>query len=320
MWQASFSPFVDRVGPLADEVLRPLAHLPKRPVTLAGFGTQALLPASWSWRRFRTPQARALFAGIAAHAFTPLHLPASSAAGTLLTVAGHAHGWPVAVGGSQAIADALAAELRSFGGEIVTDSPVTGFPQVNDADTVLLDTSLEVAAAILGDSFRTGWRVPGRFRRGPAVAKVDYVLEGDVPWSHQDARRAGTVQLAAPPNRSPMPSRTVGQDAYRSVPSPWSASSTADPSRSRVIDGRTLNPLWAYAHVPAGWTGSEQETFNLVTAQIERAAPGFRSASWTGGPLPAAVASTTSQRRRGDLRRCQRPGATHRATPRPAAL
>ena len=294
MWQASFSPFVDRVGPLADEVLRPLAHLPKRPVTLAGFGTQALLPASWSWRRFRTPQARALFAGIAAHAFTPLHLPASSAAGTLLTVAGHAHGWPVVVGGSQAIADALAAELRSFGGEIVTDSPVTGFPQVNDADTVLLDTSLEVAAAILGD--RLPHRVArawSRFRRGPAVAKVDYVLEGDVPWSHQDARRAGTVHLGGTAEQI----ADAEQDCWsgRLPERPFTLvcqQYLADPSRSRVIDGRTLNPLWAYAHVPAGWTGSEQETFNLVTAQIERAAPGFRERvlDWRASP-PAAVAS-----------------------------
>ncbi|HIW91326.1 MAG TPA: NAD(P)/FAD-dependent oxidoreductase [Candidatus Corynebacterium avicola] len=304
MWRSSFSPFIDRLEALADDILQPLVHLPRNPLTLAGFGTQALLPASWSWRRFRSPQARALFAGIAAHAFTPLHVPASSAAGLLLTVAGHAHGWPVAVGGSQTIADALAAELRSFDGEILTDSPVTDFSHIGDADLVLLDTSVETAASILGD--RVPHRVArawSRFRRGPAVAKVDYVIEGDVPWLHEDARRAGTIHLGGTAEQIAVAEQDCWSGRLPQRPFTLVCQQyLADPSRSTVVDGRTLNPLWAYAHVPAGWTGSAQDTFDLVTAQIERAAPGFRERvlDWRASP-PAAVASHNANNVGGEI-------------------
>jgi phytoene dehydrogenase-like protein len=303
-WRATFSPLASRAGAVTDEFLRPVAHLPRHPLVWAGFGAQAGLPASWSWRRFRTAEARALFAGIMAHAFTPLHLPGSSAAGMMLTVAGHAHGWPVAVGGAQAIADALLAELTALGGSVVTGTRVTDLSQVTDADTVLLDTSVEDAARILGDRVpdRVGkaWR---RFRRGPAVAKVDFTVEGEVPWLSDDARRAGTVHLGGTASQLADAERDcwsgrLPQRPFTLVGQPW----LADPSRTVVRDGRALNPVWAYAHVPAGWGGTPEQTVELVTAQIEDAAPGFREriVECAASP-PAAVAASGLNNIGGDI-------------------
>jgi phytoene dehydrogenase-like protein len=277
-WCARVDWSASRADDIAAEFLQPILHLPRHPLLFAGFGVNAALPATWSRRRFRTAEARALTAGIAAHAFTPLTHPGSSAAGALLTAAGHRYGWPVAVGGSQAIADSLVGLLESLGGSVVTGTPVTDLDEVADADVVLLDTSVETAASILGPRLpeRVGraWR---RFRRGPAVAKVDYVLDGDVPWTAPDARRAGTVHLGGTAEQI----TAAEQDCWdgRLPARPFTLvcqQYLADPSRSTLVDGRRLNPLWAYAHVPAGWDGTPQQTFELVTTQIEDAAPGFR--------------------------------------------
>lgn len=304
VWRTTFGPLASRADLLADEFLGPLLHVPRHPVLLAGFGVNAALPASWSWRRWRSAPAQALFAGIAAHAFTPLHLPASSAAGTLLTVAGHRHGWPVAVGGSQTIANALVSTLREHGGSLVTDTRVTGLSQVQDADIVLLDTSVEVAAEIIGDRLppriAKAW---SRFRRGPAVAKVDYVLDGDVPWSSPDARRAGTVHLGGTAGQVAAAEKDCWEGRLPARPFTLVAQQyLADPSRSTVADGRTLNPLWAYSHVPAGWDGTARETFELVTAQIEREAPGFRDCvvDWVASP-PSAVEDHNANNLAGDI-------------------
>ena len=304
LWHASFGPLADRADQVTDEFLRPILHLPRHPLLFAGFGVQAGLPASWSWRRFRSPETRALLAGIMAHAFTPLHLPGSSAAGTMLTVAGHAHGWPVAVGGSQSVADAMLAELTALGGSVVTGERITDLSQVTDADAVLLDTSVEDAARILGDRVpdriaRT-WR---RFRRGPAVAKVDYTVEGGIPWSSPDARRAATVHLGGTADRVAAAEKDCWQGRlprrpFTLVGQPW----LADPSRTVTHGGRQLNPVWAYAHVPAGWTGTAQETFDLVTSQIEDAAPGFRDhvVDWSASD-PAGVQATGRNNTGGDI-------------------
>jgi phytoene dehydrogenase-like protein len=304
VWQAGFGPLASRADAVADEFLGPLVHLPRHPLLLAAFGASAALPASWSWRRWRSPQARALFAGIAAHAFTPLHHPASSAAGTLLTVAGHRHGWPVAVGGSQRIADALVHALHHAGGTVTTGTPVTTLSQIDDADIVLLDTSVETAARILGD------RVPARiarawsrFTRGPAVAKLDVVLDGDVPWTSTDARRAGTVHLGGTAEEIAAAERDCWEGRLPDRPFTLVGQQyLADPSRSRTVNGRRLNPLWAYAHVPAGWDGTAADTFDLVATQIERAAPGFRDTvvDWSATP-PSAVEAHNANNIGGDI-------------------
>ncbi|WP_159056168.1 phytoene desaturase family protein, partial [Streptomyces scabiei] len=106
-WRRVFGPLADGFDALAEDLMRPLTHVPRHPLRLAAFGPQALLPAAVTARLWRSPAARALFGGVAAHAFRPFHRPASAAVGLTIIAAGHRHGWPVAAGGSRAIADAL---------------------------------------------------------------------------------------------------------------------------------------------------------------------------------------------------------------------
>lgn len=274
-WGRLFTPLARDFDLLATEVLGPLAHVPRHPVALARFGARALLPATRLAGRWREEPARALFLGVAAHAFGRLDLPLSASVGLMLTAAGHAGGWPVAIGGSERIATALTGLLESLGGSVITGVRIESLDQIRaltgKTEIVMLDTTPGAALRILGDA------VPGRIRRalgrythGPAVHKVDIALHGEVPWRNEQVRRAGTVHVGgtaaeiaaveAATGRGEMPERPfvlVGQQYL------------ADPSRS-VGD---LNPLWAYAHVPHGYTGDATEP---LLAQIERFAPGFR--------------------------------------------
>jgi phytoene dehydrogenase-like protein len=277
-WRASVGSSASHADDIAAEFLQPVLHLPRRPLLFAGFGVNAALPATWSRRRFRTAEARALTAGIAAHAFTPLTRPGSSAAGALLTAAGHRYGWPVAVGGSQAIADALVGLLESLRGSVVTDTPVTDLGEVADADVVLLDTSVETAASILGPTpagAGGACLAPVPTRAGGGESRLRPRRRRAVDRPGRPARRHGPSRRhrgADHRRRTGLLGRTPAARPFTLVCQQY----LADPSRSTVVDGRQLNPLWAYAHVPAGWDGTPQQTFELVTAQIEDAAPGFR--------------------------------------------
>ena len=262
-WRSVFGPLAERFDDLAPEVLGPVLHLPRRPVLLARFGLRAALPASVLARRFRTDAARALFAGCAAHICRPLDRPTTSGVGTTLITAGHRHGWPVAEGGSQAIADALASLLRSLGGEIRTGVPVRTLGDLPDARIRLFDTSPTAFAEITG-------RPRPRWRYGMAAYKLDLAVRGGVPWTAEACRRAGTVHVGgtfeeiadaeAAAARGVLPERPfvlVGQQYL------------ADPTRS-VGD---VHPVWAYAHVPHGCT---EDVSGLVLDQLERFAPGLR--------------------------------------------
>ena len=177
-----------------DDMFRPFLHLPAHPLRLVNFGLRASLPATALARAWRTPQARALFGGVAAHAFSPLGRPMSSSVGMALISACHRFGWPVARGGSRSIADALAAELRERGGAIETGVRVTELPE---ADVVALDLAPAHVAEIAGD--RLPARVARAYRRyqhGPGAFKVDFAVEGGVPWTNDSCRRAGTVHCA----------------------------------------------------------------------------------------------------------------------------
>ncbi|MFH9349567.1 phytoene desaturase family protein [Kitasatospora sp. NPDC017646] len=270
-WRRVFGPLSSRFDRLADDVLGPPLHVPASPLALAGFGAQALLPAPWTAGRWRGERARALFGGAAAHAFSSLRTPFSSAIGLMLIAAGHAHGWPVAEGGSQAITTAMARLLERLGGAVETGVEVLDLGQLDRPDLVLLDTGPQAAARILGDRLphRTA-RAYRRYRYGPAAFKVDLAVEGGIPWTDEHCRTAGTVHLGGTFEevvaaeeavfRGRMPRRPfvlVGQQYL------------ADPSRS----AGDLHPLYAYAHVPHGYRGDATEP---VLDQIERFAPGFR--------------------------------------------
>jgi len=275
-WRRVFEPLVRTFDKILVDAMGPAVHLPKHPIAFGRFGPQALLPATITMKHWKGDPARALYTGVAAHAFGRLDTPLSGSVGLMLTAAGHRAGWPVAEGGSRAIADALVRVLTSLGGSVRTGVTVTSPHQLRDVlghdpDVVLLDIAPAGVLDIYGDE------LPGRARRafrryeyGPAVHKVDYAIEGDVPWTNEDCRRAGTLHLGGTAEeivkvegataRGEMPERPfalIGQQYL------------ADPSRA----AGSINPLWAYAHVPAGYTGDATEA---LTAQIERFAPGFR--------------------------------------------
>jgi phytoene dehydrogenase-like protein len=270
-WTRFFGPPSRGYDALAEDVYRPLIHFPRHPLRLARFGLPSTLPATTLGRRLGTPEAAALFAGIAAHAYAPLNRPFSAAIGMALTCAGHAYGWPVAKGGSIAIAEAWAAVVREHGGRIETGRRVRSLDELPAADAVVLDLAPSAVADLAGD--RLPRRVAGayrRYKRGPGAFKVDLAVEGGVPWSFEPARRAGSVHTVgsfeeivtaeAEVNRGRMPERPyvlVGQQYL------------ADPSRSKG----DLHPVWAYAHVPNGHRGDATEA---LLDQIERFAPGFR--------------------------------------------
>jgi phytoene dehydrogenase-like protein len=249
----------------------PLARVPGHPATLARFGALAALPATALARAFATPQATALFAGVAAHACTPLSRPLSSAAGVALICAGHRHGWPVAEGGSRAIADALAAVVLAHGGTILTGHRVTSLAGLPPADVVMLDVVPGAAADLLGPRLaprvRRAYR---RYRHGPGAFKIDLAVVGGIPWANAACRRAGTVHAIGPARELVEAERQVGRGRMPARPFVLvSQQSLADPSRRRG----DVHPISAYAHVPHGYGG---DATGAMLAQIERFAPGFR--------------------------------------------
>lgn len=283
-WRLAFGRISAGFDDIAADIMRPVLHVPGHPLRLARFGPQALLPASIAARAFRTDTVRALFGGIAAHLFHPLSRPGSSAVGTAIIAAGHRHGWPVAEGGSRAISDALAAELADHGGTIRTGVRVTSATDLPPADVIVFDLAPGAVASILGD------RLPGhvarayhRFRHGPGAFKVDLAIDGPVPWTNPDCGRAGTVHLGGDYAEIAASERDIA--AGRMPERPFvlvGQQYVADPTRS---NGST-HPLWAYAHVPSGYSGDATEA---ILAQIERFAPGFRDRV-----LARAVRSTTA--------------------------
>jgi phytoene dehydrogenase-like protein len=270
-WRRVFGPLTRGFDELALEILGPLLHAPSHPVRLARFGLRAAWPATVLARAFRTDEARALFAGSAAHIMRPLTRTATASVGVMLTAVAHHVGWPVAIGGSQAITRALAGLLVELGGTIETGVRVTSLDQLPPARTMIFDTAPGALAAIAGDRLptRTG-RAYRRWRHGPGAFKLDLAVEGGVPWTSASCRRAGVVHLGgtieeivrteAEIHRGRMPERPfvlLGQQYL------------CDPQRS-VGD---IHPIWTYAHVPRGFVGDATEA---IVAQIERFAPGTR--------------------------------------------
>lgn len=267
-WRRLFEPFARHFDALNEDLLRPILHVPRHPFRLASFGLAALQPTQLLARRWTTDEARALFAGVAAHALRPLSSPASSAIGVALVSANHAYGWPVAEGGSRAITDALAAELDELGGKVHTGVTVTSLPA---GDVVLLDTAPGAAADIVGDAMPSRvQRAYRRYRHGPGAHKVDLAVEGGIPWTNAACRRAGTVHVSGTLEEVAVAQREIA--AGRMPDRPFvllSQQYLADPSRSQG----DVHPVWAYAHVPSGYDGDATEP--LLT-QVERYAPGFR--------------------------------------------
>jgi phytoene dehydrogenase-like protein len=278
-WRALMGPSVRDWDQLLEAVLAPWMALPQRLDTMAGFGSVALFPARGLARAvFREEGARALFAGVAAHAVIPLTHLASSATGMLLATAAHTTGWPVAAGGAQSITHALAGYLRSLGGRIVTEFEVGSLAELerlNAADFTLFDTSPAAMAAIAGDALTKSFRTRLRsFRPGPGIFKVDYALRRPIPWAAAECARAATVHLGG--SLEEIVASEADAFAGRHNERPFIIvvqPSLFDPERAPMADdGTAQHTAWAYCHVP---TGSDDDRTGVIEAQIERFAPGF---------------------------------------------
>jgi phytoene dehydrogenase-like protein len=248
-------------------------RIPGHPLALAAFGARALRSArALAEKRFGGARARALFAGLAAHAMLPLDSPLTAGFGLVLGAAGHAVGWPFPRGGAQKIADALGSHLRALGGEIVTGRRVESLDQLPQTRAVLCDLTprqlLKIAGANLPDHFRARLE---RYRYGMGVFKVDWALDGPIPWKSDACRRAGTVHLGG-----------TLEEIAASERDAWEGKSRDRPfvllSQPSLFDGTRApagkHTVWTYCHVPHG--GTEDMT-EKIAAQIERFAPGFKA-------------------------------------------
>ena len=263
-------PLVSRSDALLPDVLGPL-RVPHHPLVLARFGLSGIRSVRDLASRFEGDWARALLAGIGAHSMLPLDRSPSAAVALVLGMLAHAVGWPMARGGSQRIADALVTHLRSLGGEIVTGQWVASLDDLPPSRAVLLDITPRQLLKIAGHRLPAGYRRSlKRFRYGPGVFKVDYALDGPVPWKAEECSRAGTVHLGGTLEEIAAAEKTVAEGEHPERPLVLLAQqSLFDPSR--VPDGK--HTLWAYCHVPHGSTVDMTER---IEDQIERFAPGFR--------------------------------------------
>jgi phytoene dehydrogenase-like protein len=270
-WRRSFGRLSERFDAVATEILQPVLHRPEHPGDLARFGLRAAWPATRFARRFATDEARGLFAGCAAHAMTPLSWPVTAAVGSMFIAAGHNLGWPVAAGGSQSIAAALAGLLKSLGGTIETGVRITSLADLPEHRVALFGTSAGALADIAGDQLPARYRRALRgWRHGPGVFKLDLAVEGEIPWRAAACRLAGTVHVGGTIESIAVAEREVHRGVMPEHPFVLVAQQyLADPSRS-VGD---VHPVWAYAHVPSGYPHDVSET---IIAEIERFAPGFR--------------------------------------------
>lgn len=273
-WTRVVGGLADDLPTVLDEVLRPALHVPHAPVSLAAYGARAALTSGALARLFHDEPAKGLWAGVAAHGLRPFSSPMSAAVGIMLAAAAHRYGWPMAHGGSEGIARAMLSALAERGGTWETGRTVHSLDELDPAGPdhlVLLDTAPGAAARIVGDRLpRRVDRALRRYRHGPGTFKLELAVDGAIPWTYEPARRAAMVHVggsAAEVARAEalvcsgrMPERPfvlVGQQYL------------ADPTRSRG----SLHPVYAYAHVPAGWPGDAQAA---IEDQIERFAPGFR--------------------------------------------
>ncbi len=270
-WRRIFAPLARDAEPLLEDLLAPL-HFPSHPLALGRFSARAAPPATTLARfSFRGAKARGVFAGLSAHSMLRLDRPPSAAFGLMLGLLAHAVGWPLPRGGSQRISDALASYLRSLGGEIETGHRVESLAELGEARTVLLDVTPRGLLALAGD------RLPSRYRRGleryrygPGVFKLDWALDGPIPWQAEECARAATVHLGATLEEIAASEVAPGRGGIAERPYVLLAQqSLFDPSRAPAGQ----HTAWAYCHVP---NGSTVDLTERIEAQVERFAPGFR--------------------------------------------
>ncbi len=272
-------PFVELIEAMVDAALGPVTLTPNNPLALTRLGLVGGLPAAVLAKRFSTDEARALIAGVFAHAIAPFHAPATAAVGVMLGAIAHSHGWPMARGGSQTIAAALAARFVDLGGEIEVGRAIASIDDL-DAPKVFLDVMPPAALSIAKDRISSSSaRRLSRWRPGPGIFKLDWALDGPIPWSDPLSHRAGTVHLGGRYAEVAAAERAVSRGEHPRRPFVLLAQQSLF-DESRAPEGK--HTAWAYCHVP---NGSDVDMTEAIEDQVERFAPGFRdrileSSSW----------------------------------------
>ncbi|ORV18199.1 phytoene desaturase family protein [Mycobacterium celatum] len=279
-WRRLLGPLVENFGAVVQLLLGDKRSVPLTPLTAARMGLRMITQATPLWGSLAGEDARALFTGVAAHTISRMPSLVSAAAGLMLATLAHSVGWPIPAGGSQAIADALVADLRAHGGELTSGVEVTEPP----SGVVLYDTAPTALLRIYGDLLPPRYaKALHRYRFGPGVAKVDFVLSDDIPWSDTRLAQVPTVHLGGSREQTAHAEAEVAAGRHADWPMVLAATPhVCDPSR---IDANGRRPLWTYAHVPSG---SPVDQTEAVTAIFERFAPGFRDVVVAARSVPAA--------------------------------
>jgi phytoene dehydrogenase-like protein len=255
---------------MTNDILAPL-RIPENIIDFTRFGLNALLPASLIAGRFSTESAKGLWAGMSAHSMLPLSKLTTSAIGMVLLAAGHAYGWPIPKGGSQQIANALAAYFESIGGRIETNFYVKSLNQLPAAKAILFDVTPRQLLQIAGHRFSAiyKWQLK-RFNYGMGVFKIDWALAEPVPFKTKENLLAGTVHLGGTFGEIADGEHQLWKGKHADKPFVLLAQQSLFDT-SRAPDGK--HTLWGYCHVPAN---STKDMTVAIENQIERFAPGFR--------------------------------------------
>ena len=279
-WRRLLGPLVDDCDDVVALVLGDKRSMPPSLSAAAKLVPRMLLQGGPAWNTLAGADARALFSGVAAHAISRMPSLVSAGAGLMLASLAHAVGWPIPAGGSQAIPDALLADLRAHGGDVVLGEEVTSPPP----GVVIYDTAPTALLRIYGDRLPARYaRTLRRYRYGPGVAKVDFVLSGEIPW--RDPRLAAAPTLHMGGDRAMM--ARAERDVAHGRHADWPMILAALPHLTDAgrIDAQGRRPLWTYAHVPAG---SPVDQAEAVTKVFEEFAPGFRDLVVGVRSVPAA--------------------------------
>lgn len=255
---------------LLPDLLNPTSF-PKHPWAFARFGFKGLVSAQWMARRFKSSEARALWAGMAGHSMLPLDALSTAAIGLTLMVGGHRQGWPMVKGGSQQLANGLLAHFKALGGHVETGRMITHLSQLPSAKAYLFDVGPQQLLQIAGHSFSAiyNWQLK-RFRYGLGTYKLDWILDDAVPFSYESAKRAGVVHVGGSFEEIAHQEKQLWEGKKGDKPFVLLAQpSLVDPSRAP--QGKHI--LWGYCHTPRGFRGSYRQE---IEDQIERFAPGFK--------------------------------------------
>jgi len=265
-----FKPVVRDWPLIAADVLAPL-HFPKHPIAMAQFGLKALTSATYFAKRFKTKEAKGLWAGMAAHAIQPLTNLSTSAIALVLMTAGHLKGWPIPQGGSKEIANALASYFISLGGRIQTGQFIKSLSELPSAKTVLFDVTPKQLLQIAGHKFSPlyKWQLE-RYRYGMGVFKIDWALDGPIPFTSPQVRKAGTVHIGNTLEEIALSEKITWEGQHSEKPYVLLAQQSLFDD-TRAPEGKQT--AWAYCHVP---NGSTKDMTAIIEQQVERFAPGFK--------------------------------------------